>query len=84
MLFTIQNRHAVGNNLRISRILQCLGDFELDEHQYNLLKFLANEVFNTRELISCADSLTRYWVHTIKDEVAREQMISYVESLINS
>ena len=72
------------NNLRIARILQCLGDFELNDYQYEFIKFLSDEVFKEKKLISCDDSLTRYWVHTIKDENKRNDAISYIETLIGS
>jgi hypothetical protein len=70
--------------LRIARILQCLGDFELNEYQYAFIKFLSEEVFREKELISCDDSLTRFWVHTIKDDTERNKAIKYIEDLISS
>ncbi len=63
-------------------MLQCLGDFELEDLQFAIVKFLSEEVFREKILISCDDSLTRFWVHTIKDENKRNTAISYIYSLI--
>ena len=70
--------------MRIARILQCLGDFELNEYQYAFIKLLSEEVFREKALISCDDSLTRFWVHTIKDDTERNKAIRYIEDLISS
>ena len=47
------------NYLRISRILQCLGDFDLEKYQIEWLKFLKDEIFVHKKLFELADSFTR-------------------------
>jgi hypothetical protein len=76
----INRRH---NNLRIARILQCLGDFELHDLQLGWINFFIKEVFGGKKrLISCGDSLTAYWVQAIKTDSDRERAIKQIEDLL--
>ena len=47
------------NFLRITRILKCLGEFEMHNHQFGFMEFLIEETFETFELYPLASSLTR-------------------------
>jgi hypothetical protein len=70
------------NNLRITRILKCLSDFKLEDLQIKWLEFLIQEVFVEKKLLDLASSLTRFWIHTIKDNGKRIEIIGYVEQLL--
>merc|ERR1712127_479802 len=73
------NRH---NNLRITRILKCLGDMHLELFQIGWIKFLIEEVFVTKELTTLDTSLVNFWVHTVKDDSTRNDLINKVEVII--
>lgn len=70
------------NYLRISRILKCLGDFDMEAYQLSWLRFLLDEIFVEKKLIELADSFTRYWIHTVKDDVKRDSLKQEVKNLI--
>jgi len=70
------------NWLRITRILQCLGEFGFTSYQEQLLVFLANEIFKTKMLRKLAKSYSSFWVHTIKDEMHRLEFIDNIKDLI--
>ena len=68
--------------MRITRILKCLGEFDMDIYQIGFLEFLIHETFETFELFQLAPSLTRFWIHTIKDDSKRENIIEKCQKLI--
>ena len=52
--------------------------------QIGFLNFLIYEIFETMELNSLAMSLTKFWIHTIKDDVKRNEMIQRTKELIEN
>ncbi|CAF0766770.1 unnamed protein product [Brachionus calyciflorus] len=72
----IRNRH---NFLRISRILKCLADFDLEEYQIEWIKFLIEESFVNQELSDLDRSITQFYVHTIKNDEKRHEIIKQIE-----
>lgn len=76
----LSNQH---NNLRITRILSCLSDFELYSHQMKFLEFLSKEIFETFELAPLGDSFLRFWINTIQDDEAREALKSTIMNYLN-
>ena len=80
LYFVLQRRKH--NFLRITRILKCLGDVNLENYQIAWLKYLAEEIFVHRKLLPLATSLTQYWIHTIKDDAVRNATIDELERII--
>lgn len=70
------------NYLRITRILKCLGDFDMEEHQIAFLQFLLQEIFETQELKSLRKSYCSFWVHTIKNDRKRDLLLENVKKAI--
>jgi len=70
------------NQERILRILKCLSDFSLDMIQIKFLEFLIDQILNHGNLMPMLEGLTRYWVHTIRDEKTRKKMIKRIEKLL--
>ena len=77
-MLCIRNVH----NLQITRILKCLGEFRLDLFQIGFINFMLEEVFETKLLEVLGDSLTRYWIHTVKDDYKRKKLIERAKYLI--
>lgn len=67
--------------MRITRILKCLAEFELEPYQLALIKYLIQEICVVKELEELVEPLYKYWVHTIKDDRERKDVISYLEDL---
>jgi hypothetical protein len=76
------------NNLRIDRILQSLGQLGFARYKTPLVELLKNEVYNTKELISCRYSFENYWKKTLHKDIHKHpngtkepQLIDYRESI---
>ena len=74
-------RKRMHNFLRISRILQCLGDMELEKYQVEFIKFLIQEIFVTKKLSDLDRSMCDFWVHTVKSDETRDELITKIEIL---
>ncbi len=48
------------------------------------LEFLIHEVLETKELISLGPSLTRFWIHTIKNDDKRKEAIQNAKVLMDN
>jgi hypothetical protein len=59
------------NNLRITRILKCLGEFGFEDIKLALIKFFVSEIFGAGNLKGCTESCLKYWIETIKDDTER-------------
>lgn len=70
------------NLLRITRILKCLGYFGLSAYQEAWIDFFILEIYGSAQLESLESSVTRFWVHTIRDDRRREATIERLEELI--
>jgi hypothetical protein len=68
--------------LRITRILKCLGEFEFHLQQKGFLQFLIDEIFIEKKLERLADSMTRFWIHSLKNDDVREELIEKIELLL--
>jgi hypothetical protein len=68
--------------LRITRILKCLGEFEFNLQQQEFIKFLIGEIFVEKILEPLSDSMTKFWIHTIKADDQREQQIETLKFLL--
>mmetsp|Transcript_23883 Transcript_23883/g.68010 ORF Transcript_23883/g.68010 Transcript_23883/m.68010 type:complete len:264 (-) Transcript_23883:69-860(-) len=71
----VDNLNESGHNyLRITRILKCLGELGYPHYQAPLCDAFLHEVFETKELRNCAESLAGYWIPVVKDDAARERL----------
>jgi len=64
------------NNLRITRILKCLGEMNLERLKYPFLLFVVQEMFINNELRNCRQSCERYWIPTLRDSTERNVLLS--------
>jgi len=62
------------NYLRITRILKCLGEFELENYQKHFLLHFIDEIWVKKELSNCDNSCKNFWVGTIKNDTLRNQL----------
>jgi hypothetical protein len=67
------NTHS-HNFLRITRILKCLGEFGLEHYQKHFLLHFIEEIWTNKELQSCANSCSNFWVGTIKNDKLRAEI----------
>ncbi|KAL6063431.1 Lethal factor domain protein [Balamuthia mandrillaris] len=56
------------NNLRISRILQCLGQMGFGQYKRPFLEHLETEITENGQLQQCAESLNKFWKFLAEDE----------------
>jgi hypothetical protein len=80
-ILIITNFSRRHNYLRITRILKCLGDMNLEKFQIGWIEFLVNEIFVDGELSVLDSSMANFWVHTIRNDVKRNEMINNIENL---
>ncbi|KAK5872944.1 hypothetical protein PBY51_013599 [Eleginops maclovinus] len=73
------NRHT-HNNLRITRILKCLGTLGYAHYQAPLVRFFLKETIVHRELPSIKESVLSYFVFTVLDKKERRLLIKYAYS----
>lgn len=55
------------NYLRITRILKCLGEFNLQAYQAPFVKFILSEIFENGDLKNTLKSCVGYWGKVIRD-----------------
>ncbi|XP_058859422.1 opioid growth factor receptor-like [Acipenser ruthenus] len=65
------------NNLRISRILKCLGELGFEHYQAPLVKFFLTETLVNKELGSVKHSALDYFLFSIRDKKKRRELIEY-------
>eukprot|EP00301_Raphidiophrys_heterophryoidea_P006192 c12517_g1_i2.p1 GENE.c12517_g1_i2~~c12517_g1_i2.p1 ORF type:complete len:219 (+),score=39.44 c12517_g1_i2:635-1291(+) len=71
------------NYLRISRILKCLGEMNLEHLKAPWIKFLTQEVLEHRTIPNAEDSLVRFWISTLRNETQRTEALNLVHDLRN-
>ncbi|XP_041112644.1 opioid growth factor receptor-like protein 1 isoform X1 [Polyodon spathula] len=74
--FSNLNRNT-HNNLRISRILKCLGELGFEHYQAPLVKFFLTETLVNKELSSVKRSALDYFLFSIRDKKKRRELIEY-------
>ncbi|KAK1157768.1 opioid growth factor receptor-like [Acipenser oxyrinchus oxyrinchus] len=74
--FSNLNRNS-HNNLRISRILKCLGELGFEHYQAPLVKFFLTETLVNKELGSVKRSALDYFLFSIRDKKKRRELIEY-------
>ncbi|XP_027501558.1 opioid growth factor receptor isoform X1 [Corapipo altera] len=65
------------NNLRITRILKCLGEMGYERHQVHLVKFFLTETLVKGTLPKVKRSALDYFLFTIRSKRRRRELIHY-------
>ncbi|XP_015220427.1 opioid growth factor receptor [Lepisosteus oculatus] len=65
------------NNLRITRILKCLGELGFEHYKAPLVKFFLEETLVNKELSSVKRSVLDYFLFSIRDKRKRRELIEY-------
>ncbi|XP_076450304.1 uncharacterized protein LOC143286573 [Babylonia areolata] len=72
---------SMHNNLRITRILKCLGELGLERFKAPFLRLVLYEAIMTRLLDRTLRSCCDYWIGTVKDDVERQSIHDFAEQL---
>lgn len=72
------------NNLRITRILQCLGELGFEHYKKPFIEFFAKEIFENDFMPECANSLLQYWIALLNDKEREEVEKKLHENVIIS
>lgn len=67
----------VHNNLRITRILKCLGELGFEHYQPPLVHFFLEETLVKKNLSSVKRSVLDYFLFAVRDKRKRRELISY-------
>uniref|UniRef100_A0A8C5PM30 Opioid growth factor receptor (OGFr) conserved domain-containing protein n=1 Tax=Leptobrachium leishanense TaxID=445787 RepID=A0A8C5PM30_9ANUR len=65
------------NNLRITRILKCLGELGAEQYQAPLVKFFLKETLIEKCLPNVKDSVLNYFMFTVKNKHERQALIYF-------
>ncbi|OCT62485.1 opioid growth factor receptor-like protein 1 [Xenopus laevis] len=74
--FNNLNRHG-HNNLRITRILKCLGELGYEHFQAPLVQFFLEETLVNKKLPNVKRSTLDYFMFTVKDRKQRKDLVLY-------
>ncbi|XP_030358543.1 opioid growth factor receptor isoform X2 [Strigops habroptila] len=73
-----QNLNRFGhNNLRITRILKCLGEMGYEHYQVHLVKFFLTETLVKETLPNVKRSALDYFLFTIRSKQRRRELVHY-------
>ncbi|RXN04239.1 opioid growth factor receptor-like protein [Labeo rohita] len=70
------NRHT-HNNLRITRILKCLGTLGLEHYQAPLVRFFLHETLENGNLPNVKHSVLDYFMFAVLDKLERRELVKY-------
>ncbi|NXU72503.1 OGFR factor, partial [Oreotrochilus melanogaster] len=70
------NRYS-HNNLRITRILKCLGEMGYEHYQYHLVKFFLRETLVEETLPNVKRSALDYFLFTLRSKQKRRELVHY-------
>ncbi|KAM4763048.1 opioid growth factor receptor isoform 1-T1 [Cyanocitta cristata] len=65
------------NNLRITRILKCLGEMGYEDYQVHLVKFFLTETLVEETLPNVKRSALDYFLFTVRSKEKRRQLVHY-------
>nr|XP_056701248.1 opioid growth factor receptor [Euleptes europaea] len=65
------------NNLRITRILKCLGEMGKEHYQVHLVKFFLTETLVHRELQRVMRSALDYFMFTVRNKQKRRELVHF-------
>ncbi|XP_051887255.1 opioid growth factor receptor-like protein 1 [Pristis pectinata] len=67
------------NNLRITRILKCLGELGFEHYQTPLVRFFLVETLINKQLPQVKDSVLDYFLYTIRNKSERRKLILFAQ-----
>jgi len=67
------------NYLRITRILKCLGEMNLEHLKKPWCEFFIKEVYVNKELLSIRGSLRNYWVAVLRKDDERQELLNLID-----
>ncbi|XP_038659713.1 opioid growth factor receptor-like protein 1 [Scyliorhinus canicula] len=67
------------NNLRITRILKCLGEMGFEHYQPPLVKFFLTETLLRNQLPNVKESVLDYFLYTIRSKCERRKLILFAQ-----
>ncbi|XP_042320549.1 opioid growth factor receptor isoform X2 [Sceloporus undulatus] len=70
------NRYS-HNNLRITRILKCLGEMGYEHYQVHLVKFFLTETLVNQKLPSVLKSALDYFMFTVRNKQKRRELVHF-------
>ncbi|NWV57645.1 OGFR factor, partial [Daphoenositta chrysoptera] len=65
------------NNLRITRILKCLGEMGYEDYQVHLVKFFLTETLVEETLPNVKRSALDYFLFTVRSKEKRRELVHY-------
>ena len=71
------------NCLRITRILKCLGEVNLQNLQFEFVYTILKEIFEEKNLRNTKKSAITYWTFVVRDPDQRNSLLSYIQSKTN-
>ncbi|XP_018093191.2 opioid growth factor receptor-like protein 1 [Xenopus laevis] len=74
--FSNLNRHG-HNNLRITRILKCLGELGYESFQFHLVRFFLEETLVKKELPNVRRSALDYFMFTLRNREQRKELVLF-------
>ncbi|XP_053563816.1 opioid growth factor receptor [Bombina bombina] len=69
------------NNLRITRILKCLGEMGFEHFQAPLVQFFLDEALDFKTLDSVKYSVLDYFIFTVKNKMKRRELVYHAWTL---
>ena len=72
------------NYLRITRILKCLGEFDLEHFQAPFCEFVLSEIFENGELKNTLKSCLSYWGKVIKNSEVRKSFYKLADDFVEA
>ena len=70
------------NYLRITRILKCLGEFEMEDHKVRFIEFMLKHAIKTGRLRNVLRSCMCYWVEVLRNDTERERMWALAREMV--
>ena len=70
------------NYMRITRILECLGEFGYEHLKPPFIRFVLREAIVEGTLSRTLDSCRNYWIQVLRDDKEREKVENYYRHLV--
>ena len=71
------------NNLRITRILKCLGEFRFEHYKAPLIRHFLYEAIIEKTLSNTLSSCLNYWIEVVRCDEVRESLQQYAKQLVD-
>ena len=79
-----RNLNCSGHNyLRLTRILKCLGELELEHYKSPLIRTLLHEAIIEGKLRNTLSSCVNYWIPVVRDDKERQKLMKLADELVD-